>query len=87
MAQAKEKYVTLYAPGGTQVEVNEARAEVLKERGYTTKAPRISPPASRRAAAAGGADQSAELEELRQKLAKAEQERDEALKAATEPKQ
>ncbi len=37
-----EKLVTLYNPEhGTEVEVNESRAEVLKGRGYTTSKPRI----------------------------------------------
>jgi hypothetical protein len=40
MARDRQKYVTLYAPGGTEVEVPEKRGEVLKERGYTTSKPR-----------------------------------------------
>ena len=75
MAQTKEKYVTLYAPGGTEVEVGETRAEVLKGRGYTTKAPR-SVPSLRRPAP--GDDRVTQLEaELAQ--AKAD------LEAATAP--
>lgn len=31
---AEQKTVKLVAPDGTKVEVSEARAEVLKERGY-----------------------------------------------------
>lgn len=80
MAQVKEKYVTLYAPGGTEVEVGEARGEVLKGRGYTTKPPR-SVPSLRRPA-----PNDDEVASLKAALAKAEQERDDAVAAATDPK-
>lgn len=39
---AEKKTVTLHAPDGTAVEVAEDRAEVLKERGYTTTKPKSS---------------------------------------------
>lgn len=82
MAQAKEKFVTLYAPGGTEVEVNEARGEVLKSRGYTTKPPRVAAKTSRKPSG----DESARIADLEAQLAKAQQERDEALEAATAAK-
>lgn len=62
MAQERQKYVELYAPGGTQVEVPEKRAEVLKDRGYTTSKPRNPRTNSSRRQA----DNSAELEAMRQ---------------------
>lgn len=78
MAQERKKYVTLYNPDhGTQVEVDENRAEVLKSRGYTTSKPRQIAKASR-GKAAGPDPRVAELEaELAQ--AKAD------LEAATAP--
>lgn len=80
MAQTKEKFVDLYAPDGTQVEVSEERAEILKGRGYTKSKPR-----NPTGPAAKTGDQSAELDALREQLAATEKERDEALKAATTP--
>lgn len=80
MAQTKEKFVELYAPDGTHVEVSEERGEILKGRGYTTRKPRP------QTAPAKADDQSAEVEALKAELAQAQQERDEALAAATTPK-
>lgn len=40
MAQERIKYVKLYSPYGTEVEVSEERGEVLKGRGYTAREPR-----------------------------------------------
>ena len=65
-----EKLVTLYNPNGTEVEVNEERAKVLKDRGFTTSKPRK--PANsnlnnRKDAVSGAAmsDLQAELDKMR----------------------
>lgn len=62
-----EKLVTLYNPDhGTEVEVNEERAEVLKGRGYTTSKPRIRRGTKTGAKADdGNVELQAELERLR----------------------
>ena len=77
-----EKLVTLYNPdNGTEVEVNEDRAEVLKDRGFTAKRARsyTGPNSQKRQ----GSDNSAELQAEIDRL-KAE---NEALKNPTDPPQ
>lgn len=75
MARDTTKYVKLYSPYGSEVEVNEERGEVLKDRGYTTSKPR------NLGKRAKGNDDSARVAELEAQLAKA----NEDLAAATAP--
>lgn len=67
MARDREKYVKLYNPNGTEVEVAESRAEVLKGRGFTTSKPRnpVNPNATQRQGSGANSELLAEVEKLR----------------------
>lgn len=86
MAERK-KYVTLYNPdNGTEVEVDEERAKVLKDRGYTDKKARNYTGPNNQKRSAGGqtddttvSDLKARNQELENRLA--------ALEGAQAPKQ
>lgn len=76
MAQEREKLVDLYSTYGTQVTVNEARAKVLKDRGYTTSKPRNpklsnEPRGKQDGNSQALAEANAEIERLRAELADA----------------
>lgn len=71
MARDTSNWVKLYSPYGTEVEVKEGRAEVLKGRGYTTSKPRNVSRAKGRKAADNSAElesANAEIERLRAEL-------------------
>lgn len=72
MAERK-KYVTLYNPDhGTEVEVDENRAETLKSRGYTTKRARSYGNSNRRTTGGTAADTSDLQRQLDEANARAE---------------
>lgn len=75
-----EKFVELYNPDGTRVEVGEDRAEILMSRGFTKSKPR------KPTGPVANSGDSPEVAALKQQLADAEKQRDEALQAATDPK-
>lgn len=73
MARDANKWVTLYSPGGTEVDVKESRAEVLKGRGYTTSKPRNPGGRTRRAKDDNSAELQAQLDAANAKIAELEQ--------------